>query len=91
MKKLKGDKHRSQFINKLAFGSYLDKIENPDTVKDWITRDKEIVKQYVADEYCQNVFTLNGFETLMQIITLCNADKTFEKNTEKRYNIFKCL
>ena len=87
MKKVKGDKYRSQFINNLAFGSYLDKIENPDTPKDWITRDKEIVKQYVADVYCQNVFTLNGFENLMQIISLSNADATFAK-TKKDLPIY---
>ncbi len=87
LKKLKGDKHRSDFIRNLAFGKYLDKIENPDTASDWITRDKEIVKQYVADKYCQFNFTLNGYENLMEIIGLCNADKTFE-NTRKDLPIF---
>ena len=53
----------------------------------WITRDKEIVKQYVEDKYCQYNFTLNGYENLMEIISLCNADKTFE-NTPKELPIF---
>ncbi len=87
MKKLKGDKYRSDFIKNMAFGSYLEKIENPDTPSDWITRDKEIVKQYVADKYCQYNFTLNGYENLMEIISLCNADKTFE-NTPKDLPIY---
>ena len=87
MKKLKGDKHRSDFIKKMAFGKYLDKIENPDTHSDWITRDKQIVAQYVRDQFCQYNFTLNGYETLMEIINLCNADSTFAK-TPKNLPIF---
>lgn len=82
MKKVKGETHRSQFINNMAFGKYLEKIENPDTPSDWITRDKVIVQQYVNDKYCQFVFTLNGFETLMEIIIMSNDEKTYAKTPE---------
>ncbi len=78
LKKLKGEKHRSHFMQNMAFGKYLEKIENPDTPSDWITRDKEIVQQYVNDKYCQFVFTLNGFEGLMEIIALSNSDSVYE-------------
>ncbi len=77
MAKLKGDTHRSEKINSMLFGAYLEKIENPKTKSDWITRDEKIVEQYVADKYCQFVFTLNGFETLLKIISLSNDDATF--------------
>ena len=87
MKLLKGEKHRSQFINKMAFGSYLDKIENPITAYDWITRDIEVIKRYAHDKYCQFVFTLNGFENLMEIINLSNVDTTFE-NTPKDMPVY---
>ena len=87
MKLVKGEKHRSQFINKVAFGSYLDKIENPITAYDWITRDIEMIKKYANDKYCQFVFTLNGFETLMEIINLSNADSTYA-NTDKTMPVF---
>ena len=82
MKLIKGDKHRSETMNNIAFGKYLEKIENPDTKSDWITRDKEIVQQYVNDKYTQFVFTLNGFETLMEIITLSNSEETYEKTSK---------
>ncbi len=80
MGKLNGDKDRSEFIKKTAFGSYLAKIENPDTESDWITRDKDIVKQYVDDKYCQFNFTISGYRDLMNINILCNNDRTY-KNT----------
>ncbi|MBE6865771.1 MAG: alpha/beta hydrolase [Ruminococcaceae bacterium] len=87
MKLFKGDKHRSHYMQNIAFGKYLEKIENPDTPSDWITRDKEIVQQYVNDKYCQFVFTLNGFEALMEIIALSGSDETFV-NTPKDLPVF---
>ena len=87
MKLVKGEKYRSHFIQNIAFGKYLEKIENPDTPSDWITRDKEIVRQYVNDKYCQFVFTLNGFEALMEIISLSGNDSTY-KNTPKDLPVF---
>lgn len=82
MKLVKGDRHRSHFMQNMAFGKYLEKIENPDTPSDWITRDREIVQQYVNDKYCQFVFTLNGFEALMEIIALSSSDDTFENTPD---------
>ncbi len=39
-------------LDKLIFGSYNSKIENPRTPKDWLTRDEKIVDAYVADPLC---------------------------------------
>ncbi|MDO5602678.1 MAG: alpha/beta hydrolase [Oscillospiraceae bacterium] len=68
----KGDTYRSAFINKLAFGAYLKRIDQPDTPYDWITRDKEIVKKYAADPKCTFVFTLNGFHEMMKTLKEVN-------------------
>lgn len=87
MIKIKGDKHRSDKINNMMFGAYLDRIENPKTKSDWITRDEEIVRQYVADKYCQFVFTLSGFKDLMEILTLSNNADTFA-NTPKEMPMY---
>ncbi|MBQ8604787.1 MAG: alpha/beta fold hydrolase [Oscillospiraceae bacterium] len=85
--KLKGDRHRSEFVNNMAFGSYLAKIENPRTQKDWITRDEAIVDKYVADKYTQFIFTLSGFRDLMDIIGLSNDENTF-KNTSDSLPVY---
>lgn len=63
--KLHGAKYRSQWINRLAFGQYLKKIDSPATPYDWITRDTEIVKRYAADPKCTFVFTVSAFHELM--------------------------
>lgn len=61
----KGPEHRSQWINRLAFGAYLSKIQNPATPYDWITRDPEIVKTYAADPKCTFLFTVSAFHDMM--------------------------
>lgn len=39
-------------LDKLIFGGYNAKIENPRTPKDWLTRDEAVVDAYVADPLC---------------------------------------
>ena len=50
--KAHGSKYRSPTLQKLAFGSYLKKIENPVGPNDWICRDEAVVRAYDADPLC---------------------------------------
>ena len=63
--RLRGPKYRSQLINKMAFGAYLKRIQNPKTPYDWITRDEKIVQAYAADPHCTFIFTVSAFHDLM--------------------------
>lgn len=82
MIKIKGEKHRSETVNKMVFGEYLKKIENPKTPSDWITRDEETVLRYSRDKYCQFIFTLAGFRDLMNILSQANRPQTYKKTSE---------
>ena len=64
-----GDRHRSRLIDRLAFGTYNKKIENPRTAFDWLSRDGSRVEQYMADPQCGFVFTVNGFGALFELIS----------------------
>lgn len=77
MKKAKGGKYRSRLINKLAFGAYNSRIKNSKTPYDWISRDSDIVDKYNHDKKCNFIFTLNGFENLMEVLWYVNSDKWF--------------
>ena len=66
--KAKGSKHRSEFINKIAFGPYNNKIKNPKTPFDWLTSDEDIVNKYIADKYCGFLFTAAGYKDLFTIL-----------------------
>ena len=62
--RLEGERARSKRLQVLAFGSYLDRIENPRTPYDWLSRDTDIVDAYVADPLAGYRFTANGYQEL---------------------------
>lgn len=39
-------------LNKIAFGSYLDRIENPQTPFDWLSTDTERILSYIRNDKC---------------------------------------
>ena len=73
------EKKPCKFIDKMSFGAYLSRIENPRTPVDWLTKDEKIVDQYVADPLCGFVFTANGFKTLGELIWRLNKKENLEK------------
>lgn len=66
--KIKGSRHRSKFIDKIAFGSYNKNFAPQRTAFDWLTRDTEIVDKYIADKYCGFLFTAAGFADMFTIL-----------------------
>lgn len=68
LKVLKGERHRSQLVNRLAFGNYNKKFGQVTSPNSWIVSDPAVVAAYDADERDGFVFTLNGFEVLFSLI-----------------------
>lgn len=67
--KIIGSEKEAKLLDKLAFGSYNRRVEDPRTPFDWLSRDRERVKQYLHDPLCGFVFTVNGFQTLFELIS----------------------
>ena len=59
--KRKGWNYRSQFINRIALGSYNKKFEPSRTPEDWLSRDEAVVDAYRKDKRTRFVFTLNAY------------------------------
>ena len=73
LKVFQGDRHRSNLIDKIAFGSYNKKVPDVSTPSDWLTENAEAVKVYREDPYCMYIFTLNGFKGMFKLINhACN-------------------
>lgn len=72
--KIKGDHYRSEFINKLAFGSYNKKFTPNRTAFDWLTTDNDVVDKYINDPYCGFLFTTYGYRDLMSLIVVISRN-----------------
>lgn len=82
----KGWKHKSKFIDNLAFGAYNKKFEKR-TDFDWLSENKENVDKYIADDLCGITFTCNGFFGLFSILGEACKKRTF-RVTDKNLPIY---
>ncbi len=73
-----GGKHKAKMLNKLAFGGYNKRIEQPECLFDWISANKDNVKAYVEDPLCGFLFTVNGFQTLFELIYRLHNKKNLQ-------------
>lgn len=83
----KGSLYRSPLLDKMAFGNFNKKVNNPRTSKDWLSQDEEIVDKYLNDSKCMFTFTAAGFKDLMSLATLTNQ-KSWFKELDKELPIY---
>lgn len=74
IKAFKGPRHRSSFINNMAFSSYNKKFKPARTPNDWLTKDTEIVDWYSEEEWCSFVFTVNAYIEMFNGIAKCECN-----------------
>lgn len=74
-----GPRHVSRFCDKVSFGGYNRRIPDARTDFDWLCKDADSVQRYIDDPLCGNIFTLNGFEALTELIMRANDPKRLEK------------
>ena len=86
IEKFKGERFRSNLIDKLVFGKYNNRFKKR-TKFDWLTRDENVVDNYIKDDYCNFLFTVNGFETLFYLNHYAN-NKNWGKTVPKSLPIF---
>lgn len=67
-KAFKGDRYRSRFIQKMAFGSYNKNLKDVSSGNSWLSANLENVKTYDKDGMCGFTFTLNGFRNLFLLM-----------------------
>ena len=60
VKLLKGERYRSEFLNKLALSN--------DETNSWISDNKEYIDKYNNDKLCGYIFTTNGFINLTNLM-----------------------
>lgn len=78
-----GSDHVSRLMNRLVFGKNNKEVENARTSSDWLSRDEEKVREYVADPRCGFIFTVNGFSTLFELAFRLNQTESLERIPKK--------
>lgn len=68
MAKVKGERYRSPFLNKIFFNGFTDHYKDENEKFAWLSRDKRIVNTYKKDPRCNFIFTLNGFMGFLKIM-----------------------
>ncbi len=77
IKSIKGEKHKSNLIQNIAFGSY-NKGFDGDTPYEWLTNDREVIDKYAADKYCTFRFTVSAMGDLMNLLSKSNRNAWFK-------------
>lgn len=80
---IKGEKHISSFVYNMAFGDY-NKRFSEDSKRAWLTKDKDIIKKYDNDKFCNFSFTVSAMHDLIKLNYLCNRDNWYNKIDKKR-------
>lgn len=71
----KGGSYKSLLLDRLAFGSYNEKISAPKTKSDWLSRDAEQVSRYIDDPLCGFVFSAKGTCEISKMISFVSTKK----------------
>jgi len=74
MRKIFGDRHRSRFIHRLAFGSNNKKVKTPKNGYEWLSTDDNVSCRYADDPMCTFIFTLAGFYDLFSLLEFVTSD-----------------
>lgn len=67
VEKILGGHHRSDFLDKMAFGAYNKKFDKK-TGFEWLSVNEKNIAAYVADPLCGYRFTANGFKNLFSLL-----------------------
>lgn len=62
--KFKGNRSKGEFLNKLTYERFNKHLEAPLTKSDWITHDRSVVDDFIADERCGFIFSNSAFRDM---------------------------
>lgn len=77
IKRVKGDNVTSPLLDKIGFSKYNERIEDPKTNIDWVSRDEEVVAKCAADPLCSFKFTVNGYMNLASVMYYVSDDRWY--------------
>ncbi len=80
--KFKGTRHPSAMMDKLSFGKYNKRIDNPTTPFDWLSRDAQQVKAYMDNPYCGQLHSSGFYSDFLENLKRILYQAEFENKKE---------
>lgn len=74
---LKGNQHKSTLINTLTFKPYNSAFKPNRTYADWISRDNDVVDEYIRDPHCGFVPTVSFFRDFFRGLQTLHSHSPF--------------
>lgn len=83
LEKRKGDRYRSDLLQKLSVGKLNKKVkDNQKSKHAWLSTNRKIVQKFDKDKLCGFTFTVNGFKNLFNLMKDIYTDKDWKLNNE---------
>lgn len=82
--KLNGARGDGTALNNIAFGAYCDKIDNPRTPYDWLSRDAQQVDRYISDPDCGFICKISLYRDMMGGLKYITSRKNIEMMNKER-------
>ena len=68
LQKFKGGYGKAKLVDGMVMGAFNKPFAKENLKNSWLSTDKNVVKTYNADPYCNYTFTLNGYEALLTLM-----------------------
>ena len=77
IKRIKGERHVSDLVQKLAFGSYNKRFASEGDGRSWLTTDRAIRDIYSADRLCAFRFTVSAMGDLIRLNKMASEKRCY--------------
>lgn len=67
LKKRHGERYRSSLVQTMAIGSFQKRFKSENRKHAWLSSKDSVLREFERDELCNFTYTLNGFETLLNL------------------------
>lgn len=78
----KGGMYHSKMVDRLAFGGYNKRVNEPKGKKsgyEWITTEPKALSDYADDYRCTFIFTVQGFYDMFALLDFVNSEEWYKK------------
>ena len=76
---LTGKKNKSKLLQDITYADFNKRIKNKKSTKDWLSRDENVVNEYLNDPYCMQIFSNQFFADLAHGVLITNNAERMKK------------